>query len=199
MEFLKEKQNKVFNLMKDDFGYTNVMQTPKIEKIVVNIGTGSVADKKKIELIENRLAKITGQKPSVRKAKKSIAAFKLREGTEVGFQVTLRGPRMSNFYDKLVNIAFPRMKDFRGFSRNGVDEMGNYTLGLKEHTIFTEAADEELKDVFGMSITIVTTAKSKPEAVAYLENIGWPFKKEEVVEKKKKIVKNSRNPKKSKK
>jgi len=179
MELLKEKQNKIFDLMKEKFGYTNVMQTPKIEKIVVNVGIGSTNDKKKIEIIEDRIIKITGQKPSPRKAKMSIAAFKLREGSDVGYQVTLRGQRMSNFFNKLVNVALPRTKDFRGLSRNGVDNMGNYTLGIKDHTIFPETSDEELKNVFGMSITIVTTAKSKEEATAYLESLGWPFEKKE--------------------
>ncbi len=180
METLKEKQNKIFDLMKGNFAYTNVMQTPKIEKIVVNVGTGSTVDKKKIELIEDRITKITGQKPAPRKAKMSIAAFKLREGSDVGYQVTLRGHRMVDFFDKLVNVALPRMKDFRGLSRKSVDMMGNYTLGIKDHTIFTEASDEELKNVFGMSITIVTTAGNKEEAIALLENLGWPFEKIEV-------------------
>ena len=178
METYKQKQNKVFDLMKDDFGYSNVMQVPRIEKIVVSVGTGSTVDKKKVELIEDRLTKITGQKPASRKAKQSIAAFKLREGSDVGYQTTLRGLRMENFFDKLVNIALPRTKDFRGLLIEGVDEMGNYTLGIKDHTVFTETSDEELKNVFGMSVTIVTTAKSKEEAIAYLTHLGWPFKKE---------------------
>ncbi|MDD2935307.1 MAG: 50S ribosomal protein L5 [Candidatus Pacebacteria bacterium] len=189
METLKEKKNKIFDLMKSDFGYTNVMQTPKIEKIVVSVGIGSVNDKNKIALIEDRITKITGQKPSSRKAKKSIAAFKLREGTEVGYQVTLRGSRMMSFFDKLVNVALPRMKDFRGLTTKGVDSIGNYTLGLREHTIFTEASDEELKNVFGLAITIVTTAKTKEEAIALLKNLGWPFKKTEDEPKKKRKIK----------
>jgi len=179
METLKEKQNKIFDLMKGDFGYKNVMQAPKIEKIVVSTGTGSIVDKKKVELIGDRLGKITGQKPASKKAKQSIAAFKLREGSDVGYQVTLRGTRMKNFFDKLVNVALPRTKDFRGLSTKSIDEMGNYTLGIKDHTIFTETSDEELKDVFGMSITINTSAKDKKEAIAYLTHLGWPFKKEE--------------------
>lgn len=177
MESFKEKQNKIFNLMKGEFGYSNIMQAPRMDKIVLNVGTGSTNDKKKVELIANRLGKITGQKPSPKKAKISIAAFKLREGSEVGYQVTLRGPRMENFFDKLVNVALPRTKDFRGLDTKGVDEMGNYTLGIKDHTIFTETSDEDLKDVFGMSISIVTTAKNKKEAIAYLSHLGWPFKK----------------------
>lgn len=178
MDKYKEKKNKVFDLMKKEFGYTNVMQTPKIEKIVVNVGTGSTIDKKKLELIQDRIIKITGQKPAPRKAKKSIAAFKLREGSEVGYQITLRGARMVAFFDKLVNVALPRTKDFRGLSQKGVDAMGNYTLGVKDHTIFTETSDEELKNVFGMSITIVTTAKTKKEATAFFTYLGWPFKKD---------------------
>lgn len=177
MEMLKEKQNKIFDLMKGDFGYSNVMQTPRMEKIVVSVGTGSIIDKKKVELIEDRIAKITGQKPAPRKAKQSIANFKLREGSNVGYQVTLRGKRMEDFFDKLVNIALPRTKDFRGLDTKGVDEMGNYTLGIKDHTIFTESSDEELKNVFGMAVTVVTSAGNKKEAIAYLSGLGWPFKK----------------------
>lgn len=178
MEMFKEKKNKVFDAMKEGFGYTNVMQTPRMEKIVISVGTGSTQDKKKVELIADRLAKITGQKPAPRKAKVSIAAFKLREGSDVGYQVTLRGKRMESFFNKLVHIALPRTKDFRGLEKKGVDNMGNYTLGIKDHTIFTESADEELKNIFGMSITIVTTASTKEEAIAYLETMGWPFKKD---------------------
>ena len=178
MDKYKEKQNKVFDLMKSEFGYVNVMQAPKIEKIVVSVGIGSTVDKKKIELIQDRVVKITGQKPASRKAKQSIAAFKLREGSKIGYQVTLRGVRMAAFFDKLVNIALPRTKDFRGLSKEGVDVMGNYTLGIKDHTIFTETSDEELKNVFGMSVTIVTTAKNKEEAIAFLAYLGWPFKKD---------------------
>lgn len=174
---LVDKQKQIFDLLKGDFNYTNVMQTPRMEKIVVSVGTGSTIDKKKKALIEDRLTKITGQKPASRKAKQSIANFKLREGSDVGYQVTLRGKRMEDFFNKLVNVALPRTKDFRGLDKKGVDEMGNYTLGIKDHTIFTETSDEELKNVFGMSVTIVTSATSKEEAGAYLEGLGWPFKK----------------------
>jgi len=177
MKMLKEKQNEIFDLMKDNFGYSSIMQTPKIEKIVVSIGTGSIIDKKKKALIEDRVTKITGQKPAVKKAKQSIANFKLREGSDVGYQVTLRGKRMEDFFNKLVNVALPRTKDFRGLDEKGVDEMGNYTLGIKDHTIFTETSDEELKNVFGMSVTIVTSATNKEEAIVYLAGLGWPFKK----------------------
>jgi large subunit ribosomal protein L5 len=174
---IKEKQKDVFNALKDSFSYTNIMQTPRIEKIVVSCGTGRlVKDKQKVDLIQDRLAKITGQKVSPRPAKKSIAAFKLREGTIIGYQVTLRGERAEDFLNKLIHIALPRTRDFRGIPKKSVDEMGNLTIGIKEHTIFPETSDEELRDVFGLSITVVTTAGSREEAVGYLKTLGFPFK-----------------------
>jgi len=177
METVKEKISGAFEVMKKDFGYSNRFETPVIEKVVLGVGVGSFKDPKKKELVADRLAKITGQKPAPRGAKKSIATFKLREGDTVGYQVTLRGARARAFLDKLLDVALPRMKDFRGVSVGAIDEMGNYTLGIKEHTIFPETSDEELKDVFGMAITIVTTAKNKKEAEAFLRQIGMPFKK----------------------
>lgn len=163
--------------MKDKFGYTNVMQSPRIMKAVVSVGVGSMKDKKKVELVAKRLATMTGQKASPRATKKAIAGFKTRLGDVVGYQVNLRGGRMDGFLEKLFNVTLPRTKDFRGISRTAVDEMGNLTIGIKEHTIFPEVLDEELKDVFGLAITIVTTAKSKEEAMAFFELIGVPFKK----------------------
>ncbi len=177
METLKTKINKGFETLKGTQGYKNKMQSPRILKVVVSTGVGSYKDKNKIKVVEDRLMRITGQKAAPRGAKVSIANFKSRTGDIVGYQVTLRGNRMYDFLDKLIHIALPRTKDFRGISLNAVDEMGNYTLGIKEHTIFPEAADEELKDVFGLAITIVTTAKSKAEAQAFLEYLGFPFKK----------------------
>ncbi|MDB5254430.1 MAG: ribosomal protein large subunit ribosomal protein [Parcubacteria group bacterium] len=177
MDTLKTKTQKAFEPMKATEGYTNVMQSPRIKKVVVSVGVGSVKDKNKIKLIEDRLAKITGQKAAPRNAKVAIANFKSREGDLVGYQVTLRGQRMYDFLDKLVHISLPRTKDFRGISIEAADEMGNYTLGIKEHTIFPETADEELKDVFGMAITVVTTAKSKKEVQTFLTHLGFPFKK----------------------
>lgn len=176
---IKEKQVKAFDALKGVMKYTNVMQTPKIKTVVVNVGIGSLKDKKKVEMIIDRLTKITGQKPALRGAKKSIAAFKSRAGDPVGLKVTLRGARLNDFIDKLILIAFPRTRDFRGISSKGIDQMGNYSIGIKENTIFPETADEELKDVFGMSIVITTSAKSKAEAKAYLEYLGFPFKKNE--------------------
>lgn len=179
MESVKIKQKTVFDTLKEAFSYSNVMAAPKLSKIVVSSGVGKARDKKRNELVSDRLAKITGQKPAARGAKKSIAAFKLREGEIVGFACTLRGARMFTFLDKLINIAIPRTRDFQGLRRTSVDEMGNLTIGITEHSIFPEASEEDLKDVFGISVTLTTTAKSKEEAVAFFETIGIPFKKED--------------------
>jgi len=184
MALVKEKQKKALDALKGDFGYTNEMQSPRILKVIVSTGIGSTKDKNKIKLIEDRLAKITGQKPAARQAKKSIAAFKLREGDVVGYQVTLRGKRMDTFIDKLVHVALPRTRDFRGIKRSVVDQMGNATLGIKEHTIFPETGDEDLKDVFGLSVTIVTSSNKREETLAFLEHLGFPIKKEETPKKK---------------
>jgi len=181
----KEKQAKAFDSLKEKMGYTNAMQAPKFTKVVINVGIGSLKDKKKIDVIVNRLTKISGQKPALRGSKKSIAAFKVRQGDPVGLTVTLRGARMFAFIDKLVFVAFPRTKDFRGLAKKGIDEMGNYSIGIKENTIFPETSDEDLKDVFGMTITIGTTATNKKDAEAFLSYIGFPFKKGEEDEKKK--------------
>ncbi len=163
--------------IKTQEGYKNPMQAPKILKVIVSSGVGSFKDKNKFKIVEDRLARITGQKAAPRGAKVSIANFKSRQGDVVGYQATLRGKRMYDFLEKLIHIALPRTKDFRGISKDAADEMGNYTLGIKEHTIFPETSDEELKDVFGLAITIVTTAKSKDEVLKLLTHIGFPFKK----------------------
>ncbi len=178
MQTLTEKQKNAFTTLKEQFGYKNVLQTPKVEKVVVSVGVGK-ADPKKKELVADRLGKITGQKPAPRGAKKSIASFKVRQGDVIGYQVTLRGARMRDFLEKLIHIALPRMRDFRGLSVRGIDEIGNFTLGLREHTIFPETSDEEQRDIFGLSVTVVTTAKTKVEAEALLRHLGFPFKKEE--------------------
>jgi large subunit ribosomal protein L5 len=135
-------------------------------------------DKNKNDLVMDRLAKITGQKPSIRQAKKAVASFKTRIGDKIGVAVTLRGPSMYGFLDKLFDVSLPRTKDFRGINRTSVDAIGNITFGVKEHTIFPEIHDEEIKDVFGMAITLVTTAKTKEEAIKFLSLVGVPFKKE---------------------
>ncbi len=160
-------------------GYKNKLAAPRLTKIVVASATGSAMkkDREKNNTVVDRLAKITGQKPTVRAAKQSVASFKIREGDKVGVAVTLRGARMQHFLDKLINIALPRTKDFRGIDPKTIDSIGNITIGIKEHTIFPETSDEDLKDVFGLAVTIVTTAKSKDEALKFFNHLGIPFKK----------------------
>ncbi len=177
---VKEKERGAFEKMKGEFHYKNAMATPKMQKVVINVGTGTAVkkDKNKNESISGRLIKIAGQKPAFKGAKKSIASFKIRQGDPIGIVTTLRGKRMYAFLEKLINVALPRTKDFRGISRKAVDSIGNMTLGIKEHTIFPETADEDIKDVFGMSITLVSTAKNKKEGTAFFELLGIPFKKE---------------------
>lgn len=183
METLTTKLQNVFSELKEQFGYKNTMQTPRLEKIVVSTGTGKIEDKGKIEVIIDRLARITGQKASPRPARKSIASFKLREGDTIGYQVTLRGARMRNFLDKLIHLALPQTRDFRGIKPTAIDEMGNITIGVREHTIFPETADEDIRNVFSLAITIVTTAQNREEAEAFLRSVGLPLqKKEEAVE-----------------
>lgn len=172
---IKEKQVKAFDLMKNEFGYKNKLAAPHLVKVVVSTATGNSKDKNRNEMVSERLAKITGQKPSLRVAKKSIATFKVRAGDKIGVAVTLRGARMMGFLDKLFNVTIPRTRNFRGFNRKSVDEVGNITLGIKEQTIFPETADEDVRDVFGMAITIVTTARSKKEATKFFEIVGVPF------------------------
>lgn len=178
METTKQKEQKAFTTLKEKFGYTNVMRAPRLVKVVIGSGTGTgiKRDKNRNEFLLDRIGKITGQKPATRGAKKSIASFKVRQGDPIGIMVTLRGARMYSFLDKLINIALPRTKDFRGIDRKVVDSIGNLTLGIKEHTIFPETGDEELKDVFGLAVTIVTTAKNKEEATAFFQSLGIPFK-----------------------
>jgi large subunit ribosomal protein L5 len=180
METTTTRLGTVYETLKSEFGYKNVMQAPKLEKVVISVGTGRVQDKAKIALIQDRLARITGQKASARPAKQSIASFKLREGDIIGYQITLRGKRMIHFVDKLIHIALPQTRDFRGLKVTAIDEMGNYTLGIKEHSIFPECGDEDSKDVFSFAVTLVTTAKTKKESEAFLRHIGLPLHKEVV-------------------
>lgn len=176
---VKEKEIASFQKMKEAFHYKNAMAAPKMKKIVINTGTGTAIkkDKNKNDAISQRLAKISGQKGTLKGAKQSIASFKIRQGDPIGIVVTLRGARMYAFFEKLINVALPRTKDFRGITRTSVDNIGNLTMGIKEHTIFPETADEDIKDVFGMSITLVSTAKNKKEGTAFFELLGVPFKK----------------------
>ncbi len=160
------------------FGYTSVMQVPKLDKIVVNTGLGDIKDNQKsMQTVEKELAQITGQKPIYRKATKSVANFKLREGMNIGLKVTLRGRRMYDFYDKLVSIALPRVRDFRGVSDKSFDGRGNYALGLKEQLIFPEITYDQVEKIRGMDVAIVTTARTDEEARELLRALGMPFKK----------------------
>lgn len=179
METTKQKEKNSYKKLKEEFGYKNVMASPRLVKVVVSSGTGSgmKKDRNKNEFVMERLAKITGQKSALKSAKKSIASFKIRQGDPVGVMVTLRGERMYGFLDKLINVAIPRTKDFRGIAKKAVDDMGNITISVKEHTIFPETGDEELRNIFSMAITLVTTAKTKKEATAFFEELGIPFKK----------------------
>ena len=178
MELIQTQQKTAFDAIKRDIAWTNNMHTKRIQKEVIYVGVAKMTkDKGKVELVANRLAKITGQKPASRGAKKAISTYKTRVGDHVGYQITLRGKRAEDFLNRLVHIALPRTKDFKGISANGIDDMGNYTLGIKEHTVFPETADEDIKDIFGMAVTVVTTAKGKKEAKAYLTHLGFPFKK----------------------
>ena len=169
-------ENEVRKALQDKFNYSSPMQIPGLNKIVINIGVGDATqDSKRLEESVAELAQITGQKPVITKAKKSIATFKVREGQEIGCKVTLRGLRMWDFFDKLVSIALPRVRDFRGVSKNAFDGRGNYTLGIKEQLIFPEIDYDKVQKVRGMDIVIVTTAKKDEEAYALLELLGMPF------------------------
>ena len=176
---IKQKEASAFETMKGIFGYKNIMAAPKLKKVVINTGTGTAMkkDAKKNDAILDRLAKISGQKGSLRGAKQSVASFKIRQGDPIGVVVTLRGSRMYAFLEKLINVALPRTKDFRGIARSAVDSIGNLTIGIKEHTIFPETADEDIRDVFGLAITLVSSAKNKKEGTAFFELLGVPFKK----------------------
>ncbi len=177
MKTIKEKQASVYEIMKGEFGYKAKLAAPRLEKVIVSATTGRSKDKNRNEMVMGCIAKITGQKSVLRAAKKSIAAFKVREGDKIGVSVTLRGARMFGFLDKFFNVAIPRTRDFRGFEKKSIDEMGNVTLGVKEQTIFPETADYDIKDIFGMAVTIVATTKNKKEATHFFEILGVPFKK----------------------
>ena len=170
------KKNVVPALTKE-FGYKNVMAVPKINKVSVNIGLGEATQNPKLmDGAVNELSAIAGQKPLVRKAKKSIAAFKLREGMSIGCMVTLRGDRMYEFLDRLMNVALPRVRDFRGVSQKSFDGRGNYTLGVRDQLIFPEIDYNKVEKVKGMNISITTTAKTDAEGLALLKNMGMPFR-----------------------
>jgi large subunit ribosomal protein L5 len=176
---LKEHyQNEVRKKLQDEFQITNPMAVPKIEKVVLNMGMGeAIANAKILDTAVEELTTITGQKPVITKAKKSIASFKLREGQSIGTMVTLRGEKMYEFLDRLINIALPRVRDFRGVPTKSFDGRGNYTLGVRDHLIFPEIDAGKVDKSKGMNITIVTTAKSDEQARSLLRELGLPFAK----------------------
>ncbi len=180
MNKMKEKyQQEIVPALIKTFEFKNVMEVPRISKVVVNIGMGSeMENSKAIEAAVSDLGKITGQKPIVTKARKSIAAFKLREGRIIGTKVTLRGERMWSFLDRLMNVALPRVRDFRGVSPDAFDGRGNYTLGLKDQLVFPEIEYDKIDKLRGMEITIVSTARSDDEGRTLLQLFGMPFRKE---------------------
>jgi large subunit ribosomal protein L5 len=173
----KHYKTNVVPALTKDFGYKNVMAVPKLEKVSINIGLGEATQNPKmIDGAVTELASIAGQKPVITKAKKSIAAFKLREGMSIGSMVTLRGDRMYEFLDRLMNVALPRVRDFRGVSPKSFDGRGNYTLGIKDQLIFPEIDYNKVEKVKGMNISIITTAKSDAEGLALLRQLGMPFR-----------------------
>ena len=179
MNRLKERYIKeIVPSLKDKMGYKTVMQVPKLEKIVINIGAGDASHNSKLlEAAVHDLELISGQKPVITKAHKSIAGFKIREGQNIGCKVTLRGENMYNFLDKLIAVALPRVRDFRGLSPKAFDGRGNYTIGIKEQLVFPEIEFDDVVKVRGMDIVLVTTAKTNEEAYALLEELGIPFRK----------------------
>jgi len=179
MNKMKERyQKEIVPALLQTQGYTNVMQVPSVKKVVVNIGLGEAMDNPKaLEAAVGDLVQITGQKPVITKARKSIANFKLREGRAIGAKVTLRGERMWSFLDRLLNIVLPRVRDFRGVSADAFDGRGNYTLGLREQLIFPEIEFDKIDKIRGMEITIVTNAPSDDQATALLQMLGMPFRK----------------------
>ncbi len=177
MDTIQQKIKKAIPGLKKELKTDNALAVPRLVKVVLNVGTGRIRDKKRNELIVDRLAKLSGQRPSLRQAKKSIATFKLRQGEVIGVAVTLRGARRDAFLDRFINVAIPRTRDFKGYDEKSVDEMGNLTIAVKEHNVFPETSEEDIKDIFGMSVTIVTTAKTRTDAIAFFRAIGFPFKK----------------------
>jgi large subunit ribosomal protein L5 len=178
MDDLKEKYIKeVIPAMKQKLGYRNDLAVPKIEKAIVNVGIGSVLDDKKAqEVIIKDLTSITGQKPVPSLARKAIAGFKIRKGMKVGLKATLRGQRMYDFLSRLINVALPRTKDFRGLEPKSIDQNGNLTIGIKEHIIFPEVSSEDIKKVFGLEVTIVTNAEKREQALELFKLMGFPIK-----------------------
>lgn len=179
MTSLQEKyQKEVLPALRAKFGYKNNMAVPKIVKVVVNVGVGRMRDQKEHEEVQKYLKLIIGQKPAPRPAKQAIASFKTRKGLVIGYQVTLHGKRMYDFLSRLVNVALPRSRDFKGISETSFDPWGNLTIGVREHIIFPEMVSEDYRFLFGLEVTVVTTARKKEEGVELLKLMGFPIKVE---------------------
>ncbi len=175
--FKLDYEDKIKTAMREKFSYKNVMQVPRIEKVVLNMGVGeAVNDRKKVESAVNDLSLIAGQKPIITKARKSIATFKLRDGMSIGAKVTLRGDRMYEFLDRLVTIALPRVKDFRGLNPKSFDGRGNFAMGLKEHIVFPEIDYDKVDEIWGMDVIVVTSAPTDDEARELLRQFNFPFR-----------------------
>lgn len=177
MQEIREKVKQSYKELKGVLGIKNEMASPRLLKVAINSGVGSVKDERKRELVRDRISRIAGQRARVAPARKSIASFKVREGDPIGVQVVLRGDRMYAFLDKLIHIALPRTRDFQGIDPKAIDEMGNLTIGIREHTVFPETADEDIRDTFGFAVTVVSTAPNKEKAREFFRAIGFPLKR----------------------
>ena len=183
MKLIEKYKKEVIPAMMEKFGYKNMMVVPRIEKAIINSGFGRMVtekttdEQKKIcDAVLNDLSLITGQKPNLTRAKKSISSFKIREGLPVGARVTLRGKRMLDFLERLINVGLPRSRDFRGIDQKSIDKKGNLTIGIKEHICFPEVSPEKVKNIFGFEVTVVLTAKTKEEGLELLKLLGFPIK-----------------------
>lgn len=183
MRLAEKYKKEIQPRLKEKFGYKNDLMTPRLVKVVVNVGVGRQAKEKEyIEKVADNVARITGQKPILTKAKKSISAFKIREGMTVGVSAVLRGRRMYDFLEKLINITFPRVRDFRGLSEKNIDESGNLSVGLKEQMVFPEIAESDLDNLHGVEVSVATTAKKREEGLELFRLLGFPLRPEENVQ-----------------
>lgn len=182
---MKEKYTNAIGQLQKDVGASNVMQVPRIEKVVVNVGIGRISkESDKVKEVFEAVESIVGQTPIKTKAQRSIAGFKVREGQDVGIKVTLRGDRMWDFLTRLVGVALPRVRDFQGIALTAIDQNGNLNIGITDHTVFPEIIAEQVKHVFGLQVSVVTTAKNKDDAKKLYETLGFPLQKEKTKEKK---------------
>lgn len=179
MELQEIYKKNIASKLKEQFGYKNNLEAPRLKKVVINVGFGRrMKEKAFIDAVAAGLTRLSGQKPILTKAKKSISSFKIREGNVIGACVTLRGARMYDFVHKLINITFPRVRDFRGINEKGVDRTGNLTIGIREHIAFPEISADEVENVFGLEVCLASSAKTKAEGLAFYKLIGFPFKKD---------------------